>query len=115
MHKNMDAPRGGDDAKRKKPVSKGCILDDSVYVTIKITNNIIVEMENRVMDQWLPGIRDWGVQGMKVGVKINIRESYYNGTVECPDCGGRYTSYMLCDRTAQNYTHTHTNEYMYNW
>lgn len=49
MHKNMDAPRGGD-AKRKKPVSKGCILDDSVYVTIKITNNIIVEMENRVMD-----------------------------------------------------------------
>lgn len=70
-------------------------------------------MENGLMDLWLPGVRDWGVQGMDIAI---MREYYYNGTVECLDCGGRYPSYT-CDRIAQNYTHTHTNEYIYiyNW
>lgn len=49
-----------------------------------------------------------------MAIRSNMRKSYGNGTVEYPDCGCRYANYA-CDRIAQNYIHTHTNEYVYNW
>lgn len=54
---NLDVPQ--DIVLMKKPISKGCVLDDSMYVRI-MKWTICVEIENGVVDWWLPGDRGWG-------------------------------------------------------